>query len=66
MIITSNNDNNTNDNNNNNNNDNNNDIPPEKKTLGSISLKSTRSWCGEEFLLLRCRAKAPRKGVLFV
>ena len=32
--------------------------PPERKTLWTISLKSTKSGTGEEFLLLFCRAEA--------
>ena len=39
--------------------------PPDGKTLGSISLKSTKSGGGEQFLLLDCRATARRKGMLF-
>ena len=39
--------------------------PPDKKTLGSISLKSSRSGAGEQFLLLDCGAAAPMKGGFF-
>ena len=39
--------------------------PPEKKTLGKISLKNTKSRAGKEFLPLVCRAKARPKGVCF-
>ena len=37
--------------------------PPDKKNLGSISVKNTKSGGGEQFLLC-CKAKARRKGVL--
>ena len=37
--------------------------PPEKKTLGEISLKNSESGAGEEFLLLLCRGKGRVKGV---
>ena len=39
--------------------------PPEKNTLAEISLKSTTSGAGEEFVLLFCRAQAHGKGVFF-
>ena len=39
--------------------------PPEKKTLWKISMRSTKSGGGWEFLLLDCRAKACSKGVFF-
>ena len=38
-------------------------IPPDKKTLGSISLKSKKTGGGEQFLLLFSRAEALAKGV---
>ena len=37
--------------------------PPEKRTLGKMSLKNTTSGAGEQFLLLACKAKARVKGV---
>ena len=37
--------------------------PPEKRTLGKTSLKSTKSGAGEGFLLLGCMAKATAKGM---
>ena len=37
--------------------------PPNKNTLGSISLKNTKSRAGEQFSLFSCKAKARRKGV---
>ena len=39
---------------------------PDKKTLGSISLKSTESGGGKQFMLFLCKAEARRKGVAFV
>ena len=39
--------------------------PPERKTLGTISLKSTKSGAGEQFLPLDCMAKAGRKERFF-
>ena len=39
--------------------------PPDKKALGKISLKNTKSGTGEEFLLLRCRAKAHGEELFF-
>ena len=39
--------------------------PPEKKTLGTISLQSTKSGAGEGFLLLGRMANARAKGVFF-
>ena len=36
---------------------------PDKKTLGSVGLKNTKSGGGDQFLLLDCRATARRKGV---
>ena len=38
--------------------------PLDKKTLRSMSLKSTRSGGGEQFLMLPCRAKARAARVL--
>ena len=37
--------------------------PLEKETLERISSKNIRSGAGEQFLPLRCKAKAPVKGV---
>ena len=39
--------------------------PLEKNALSTISLQSTTSGAGEQFLLLAGMAKAARKGVLF-
>ena len=39
--------------------------PPEKKTLGQISLEGVKSGAGEQSLLQSCRAMAHRKGVFF-
>ena len=40
--------------------------PPEKTTLGQISMKHTESGAGEQLLLLGRMAKAPHvKGLLF-
>ena len=39
------------------------DPPPDKKTLGSVSLKNTKSAGGERFLLLVCQAKACKRNV---
>ena len=36
--------------------------PPENDTLGKVSLQSTKSGAGEQFLLLDCRAEARIKG----
>ena len=37
--------------------------PPEKRTLGTISMTNTESGAGERFLVEDCRAKALTKGV---
>ena len=42
-----------------------NNTPPERKILGNISLKDTKSGAGEEFMLQDCRARACSKGVFF-
>ena len=36
--------------------------PPEKKTLGQISLSDTKAGGGEQSVLLHCMAKARGKG----
>ena len=35
--------------------------PPDKETLGSIGPKNTKSGAGDQFMMLDCRATAPRK-----
>ena len=40
--------------------------PPEKKTLGKISLQKAKSVAGEQFLPADCMAKARRKGVFLL
>ena len=42
-----------------------NNTPPDKKILGKLSLKNTKSGAGEEFLLLCCREKVLVKDVVF-
>ena len=39
------------------------DTPPKMKTLGKISMKTTKSGAGEKCLLLSCKVKACMKGV---
>ena len=39
--------------------------PPEKRTLGKIGFRSTKSGAGEQFLPLECKAKACAKAVSF-
>ena len=39
--------------------------PPDKKTRGKSSFKTTKSGAGEEFLLLWCKATTRVKGVFF-
>ena len=38
--------------------------PPGRKSLGKTSLKDTKSWAGEEFMLLFSRAEAHIKGIV--
>ena len=34
-----------------------------RRPLGVLASKNTKSWCGEQFLPVDCKAKARRKGV---